>query len=99
MAQAGVTAVLLPGTSIGLKSGKHAPARKMIEAGMRVAIATDFNPGTCYCHSMQFILQIATLLYKLTAEEALTAATLNGAHALAIANDAGSLESGNGWIV
>src|SRR5262249_46939423 len=73
MAEAGVTAVLLPGTSIGLKSGRHAPARSMIENGVRVAIATDFNPGTCYCHSMQFVLQLSALLYKLTAEEALAA--------------------------
>ena len=94
MADAGVTAVLLPGTSIGLKSGRHAPARTMIENGVRVAIATDFNPGTCYCHSMQFILQLSALLYKLTAEEALAAATLNGARAIGMQDQVGSLEPG-----
>lgn len=94
MAEAGVTAVLLPGTSIGLKSGRHAPARTMIENGVHVAIATDFNPGTCYCHSMQFILQLSPLLYRLTAEEALAAATLNAARAIGMEDRVGSLEPG-----
>lgn len=94
LAESGVTAVLLPGTSFGLKSRHSAPARKMIEAGVRVALATDFNPGTCYCHSMLYILQLGTLLYRLTAEEALTAATLNGAFALGRSHLAGSLEPG-----
>lgn len=94
LAEAGVTAVLLPGTSFGLKSGRNAPARKMLDAGVRVALATDFNPGTCYSHSMLFILQLGTLLYRLTAEEALTAVTLNGAYAVDRANVVGSLEPG-----
>lgn len=94
MAEAGVTAVLLPGTSLGLKSGRHAPARKMIDAGMRVALATDFNPGTCYCHSLQFILQIGIHLYRLTPEEALRAVTLNAAAAIGKEKQLGSLEIG-----
>lgn len=94
MAKAEVTAVLLPGTSLGLKSGQHAPARKMIEAGVRVALGTDFNPGTCFCHSMQFILQIGIHLYRLTAEEALRAATLNAAAAIGKDELVGSLEIG-----
>lgn len=94
MANAGVTAVLLPGTSFGLKSGKNAPARKMLDAGVRVAMATDFNPGTCYCHSMLFILQLGTLLYRLSAQEALAAVTLNGAYALDRFDTVGSLEVG-----
>jgi len=94
MAESGVCAVLLPGTSFSLRMPRHAPARKMIRQGVRVAIATDFNPGTCYCHSMQYILQLSTLLYGLTAEEAITAATLNGAAALGLDSRTGSLEPG-----
>lgn len=94
MAEAKVCAVLLPGTSIGLKSGKHAPARRMIESGVRVALATDFNPGTCYSHSMLFMMQLGALLYRLNAEETLTAATLNAAAAIDRADQIGSLEPG-----
>lgn len=94
MAKAGVVAVLLPGTSFSLRMRSHAPARKMLERGVRVAIASDFNPGTCYSHSMQFILQLAALLYSLTPEEAITAATLNGAAAIDRESRVGSLESG-----
>jgi imidazolonepropionase len=94
MAKAGVIAVLLPGTSFALKCKQHAPARKMIEAGVRVALATDFNPGTCYSHSMQYILQLSCLLYGLTPEEAITAATLNGAAAVDREKQLGSLEAG-----
>lgn len=94
MAEAGVCAVLLPGTSFSLRMPRHAPARKMIQQGVRVAVATDFNPGTCYCHSMQYILQLSTLLYGLTAEEAITAATLHGAAALGLDARTGSLEPG-----
>jgi imidazolonepropionase len=94
MADAGVCAVLLPGTSFSLKCKQHAPARKMIRAGVRVALATDFNPGTCFCHSMQYILQLSTLLYGLSAEEALTGATLHGAAAIDREKEIGSLEIG-----
>jgi imidazolonepropionase len=94
MAEANVVAVLLPGTSIGLKSGKHAPARQMIESGVRVAIATDFNPGTCYSHSILFMMQLGALLYRLNAEETLTAVTLNAAAAIDRADQIGSIEVG-----
>jgi len=94
MAKAGVIAVLLPGTSFALRCKQHAPARKMIERGVRVALATDFNPGTCFSHSMQYVLQLACLLYGLTPEEAITAATLNGAAALDRGKQIGSLEPG-----
>lgn len=94
MASAGVVAVLLPGTSFALKMKTNAPARAMLNAGVRICIATDFNPGTCYSHSMHFILQLGTLLYGLTAEEAITAATLNAAAAISRADKVGSLEPG-----
>lgn len=94
MAEAGVIPVLLPGTSFALKCEQHAPARLMLDQGLRVAIATDFNPGTCYCHSMQYILQLSVLLYGITAEEAITAATLNAAAAIDLEALVGSLETG-----
>ena len=94
MADAGVTAVLLPGTSFSLKMRHHAPARKMIELGVQVAVATDFNPGTCYTHSIQFVMQLAALLYGLSAEEALRAATLHAATAIDRQDRVGSLEVG-----
>ena len=94
MAKAGVIAVLLPGTSFALKVKQHAPARRMIEAGVRVALATDFNPGTCFSHSMQYVLQLASLLYGLTPEEALAGATLHAAAAIDMEHKVGSLEPG-----
>jgi len=94
MGEAGVIPVLLPGTSFALKCAQHASARLMLQSGLRVAIATDFNPGTCYCHSMQYILQLSVLLYGLSAEEAITAATLNGAAAIDRESTLGSLETG-----
>lgn len=94
MAEAGVIGVLLPGTSFALKVKQHAPARRMIEAGVRIALATDFNPGTCFSHSMQYVLQLASLLYGLTPEEALTAATLHAAAAIDWDRKVGSLEPG-----
>jgi imidazolonepropionase len=94
MAAAGVIAVLLPGTSFLLKMKRQAPARRMIEQGVRVAIATDFNPGTCYSHSMHYILQLASPLYGLSAEESITAATLHAAAAISRADRVGSLEAG-----
>lgn len=94
MAEAGVCAVLLPGTSFSLKCKQHAPARKMIDAGVRVALATDFNPGTCFGHSMQYVLQLSTSLYGLSPQEAITGATLNGAAAVDKESTIGSLEVG-----
>jgi imidazolonepropionase len=94
MAESGTIAVLLPGTSFALKVKRHAPAREMISAGVRIALATDFNPGTCFSHSMQYVLQLGCLLYGLTPEEALTAATLHGAAALDREDRIGSLEPG-----
>jgi imidazolonepropionase len=66
----------------------------MLNAGVKIALATDFNPGTCYSHSMQYVLQLACLLYGITPEEALTAATLHGAAAIYREGLVGSLEIG-----
>ncbi|MCI2429310.1 imidazolonepropionase [Candidatus Acetothermia bacterium] len=93
MKEAGVVAVLLPGTAFSLNAA-YAPARKMIEAGLAVALGTDFNPGTCLIYSMFFMMALAVLKMKMTVEEALTAATLNAAAAVRRAEKLGSLEPG-----
>jgi imidazolonepropionase len=94
MAEKGVIATLLPGTifSLGMKS--YARARDMIEAGIAVALATDFNPGSCNCDSMQFIITLACLQMKMTVAEAITASTINAAYALERGARTGSLEPG-----
>jgi imidazolonepropionase len=86
-------AVLLPGTSFFLRSG-YAPARRLVEAGCAVALATDCNPGSSPTESMPAILALATLGMGLTIEEALTGATLNAAAAIGRAAEIGSLEAG-----
>jgi len=86
-------AVLLPGTSFFLRSD-YAPARRMVEAGCAVAVATDCNPGSSPTESMPTILALATLGMGLTIEEALTGATLNAAAAIGCAAEIGSLEKG-----
>jgi imidazolonepropionase len=61
---------------------------------VRIALTTDFNPGTCFSHSIQYILQLSTLLYGLTPEEAIAGVTLHGAAAIDREKDVGSLEVG-----
>ena len=82
MAAAEVTPVLLPGTTLFLGMRDWAPARRMIEAGCRVALATDFNPGSCPCLDPLTILRLGCLQLRLTFEEALTAMTLHAARSL-----------------
>jgi imidazolonepropionase len=94
MAVAGVTAVLLPGTSFYLMLDKYAQARKMIEEGVRVAIATDYNPGTCPTENLQSIMTFACFGMKMTPEEIIKAMTLNAAYAVDRAKKIGSLEVG-----
>jgi imidazolonepropionase len=91
---AGTTAVLLPGASFFLGAREDAPARRLVASGVAVALATDFNPGTCPTEAMTAILPLACLRLGLEPAEALAAATLNGAHALRIAETTGSLEVG-----
>lgn len=93
LAQRDVTAVLLPGTSFYLDK-PYARARDMINAGVAVAVATDFNPGSNPCTNMQFVMTLACLKYKMTPAEVLTAVTLNGAAALGRASVCGSIELG-----
>ena len=93
MAAGGATACLLPCTSFYLGAA-YAPARRMVEAGVPVAMATDFNPGSCPCLNMQLVMSLGCLKYRLTPEEVLTAVTLNGAAAIGRADRTGSVESG-----
>ena len=93
LAQGGVIACCLPATSFYLGSA-FAPVRAMIEAGVPVALASDFNPGSCPSLNLQLVMNLACLRYKMTPEETLTAVTLNGAAAIGRAGVLGSLEQG-----
>lgn len=93
MAAVGTMAVLLPGTAFFLGM-PYAPARRMLTAGVAVALGTDFNPGTSPTYSMFTALALACVGMKLTPAEAIVAATINAAHALAVAEEVGSIEPG-----
>ena len=93
MAKGGTIACLLPATSFYL-GAVFAPARDMVNAGVPVAMATDFNPGSCPCLNLQFVINLGCLKYKLTPEEVLTAVTLNAAAAIDMAGKVGSVEPG-----
>jgi len=94
MHKAGVIPVLLPGTTFYLGLEKEAPARKMMEKGLPVALATDCNPGSSMTESMQMIMTLACLNYKMSPAEALTASTINAAFAIDKENEIGSLSPG-----
>lgn len=93
LAQNRVIATLLPSTAFCLNE-PFAAARTMIDSGCAVALASDFNPGSCFSYSVPLILALACIKMKMTAEEALTAMTLNGAAALNRAESVGSIEPG-----
>ena len=84
---------ILPGAAFFLGM-IYAPARKMIDAGLPVAMASDFNPGSSPSGNMQLILSMASILYRLTPEEAINACTLNSAYAMGLENDMGSIAKG-----
>ena len=94
LAQSQTAAVLLPAVPFFLMQDKRAPARRLIEAGAAVALATDFNPGSSMTESMPFILQLAVFTMRLGIEEAVNAATSNAAYAAGRQEEAGSLEPG-----
>lgn len=94
MAAAGVVATLLPAAAFFLKLGRFAPARMLIARGVPVALATDMNPGGGFSASMPFVIALAAFGMGMTLEEALVAATINGAAALDRAAVVGSLETG-----
>ena len=94
LAKSDTVANLLPATTFFLTSQRYAPARALIDAGAIVALSTDCNPGSSMTESMSMVMQLATLQMKMTVEESLTAATLNGAYSLGLAGETGSIEVG-----
>lgn len=94
LARAGVVATLSPLVPLYLRETQEAPARRLVDGGVAVALSTDFNPGSCYCLSQFEVCTWAALRYGFSAAEALTAATLNGAASLDLAADRGTLEAG-----
>lgn len=92
--RAGVMPVLLPGTSLFLRTSKKPKTEIFAKLKMAVAVASDFNPGTCMLYSMPKIISLACLLYGMTMEEALEGATVNGARALALADKVGMIKPG-----
>jgi len=92
--QAGVQPVLLPGSVYALGSTRYPAAREMIDAGLAVVLATDFNPGSSPTPSMTMILSLAATHMKMTPAEAITAATINAAYSLNRGDKLGSLEPG-----
>jgi imidazolonepropionase len=84
---------ILPGAAFFLNM-PYAPARKMIDAGLPVAMASDFNPGSSPSGNMQLILSMASILYRLTPEEGLNACTINGAYAMNLSEETGSISIG-----
>jgi imidazolonepropionase len=87
----GTVATLLPGTAYYLRLKDYAPARQILEAGVPVALATDFNPGSCMCNNLQLMMHLACLQMSMLPTEVIAAVTLNGAKALGLENDRGSL--------
>lgn len=94
MREKGVQPVLLPGSVYALGLKKYPDARAMIEAGLAVVLATDFNPGSSPTPSIPMILSLASTQLKMTPSEAITAATINAAYSLDLGADIGSLEPG-----
>jgi len=94
MAEAGVVAILLPGTTFFLGKQTYAPARKLMDAGVEVAVATDFNPGSCSIQSMPFIMNLSCLYLGMSVEESFKGATHVAAKSLGWENKVGSLEVG-----
>jgi imidazolonepropionase len=93
MAEKGVAAILLPAAAFSLMANRYADARKMIDCGVPVALGTDFNPN-CWVENQQLIIGLACHFMKMTPAEAITATTINAAHAVSRANEVGSLEVG-----
>jgi imidazolonepropionase len=90
----GTTAVLLPGTAFYLRLKDYAPARKLLDAGVPVAVATDFNPGSCHTENLQLVMTLACLQMGMTPDEVMAGVTCHAARALARESDRGSLRPG-----
>ena len=89
-----VISTLLPGTTFFLGKSTYAPARELINSGITLSLATDFNPGSCYIQSMPFIMTLACMHLGMTVEESFQAATFHGAKALELEEEIGSIEVG-----
>jgi imidazolonepropionase len=94
LARSDTVAVALPGTPFGLGHHDYTPVRALIDAGGIIALATDCNPGTCWCENMQFMIALACRAMSMTPAEAISAATVNAAHAVGLGNLVGNLEPG-----
>jgi imidazolonepropionase len=94
LARSDTVAVALPCTPFGLAESHYTPAKAILEAGGLLAIATDLNPGTAWCESMQFAIALACRYLRLTPAQAIAAATINAAAAIGRAGGIGSLEAG-----
>ena len=92
--QAETVATLVPGANYFLGLEKFPPARKLIDAGVPVALATDYNPGSSPTASMPFVLSLACTHLKMSPAEAIAAATINGAWSLRLQERKGSIEPG-----
>jgi imidazolonepropionase len=93
LAESDVMPILLPGTAFSLRK-PYAPARKMLEAGLPLALATDFNPGSCPTANLVLVMSLACLYMAMTPEEVFNAVTINAAHSLGRSSRLGSLEPG-----
>ena len=94
LARSAVVATLLPGCVFFLGGERYAQARRLIDAGVTVALATNYNPRTCPTHNMQMVVALACRAMRMTPAEAIAAATINGAHALGRGDRTGSIEYG-----
>jgi imidazolonepropionase len=94
LAEAGVQPVLLPGSVYSLGKTRYPPAREMIDAGLAVVLATDFNPGSSPTTSMPMVLSLAATQMKMSPAESVSAATINPAYSLNRGGQIGSLEPG-----
>ena len=94
LAKSGTVAVALPCTPFGLAEDEYTPTQKILAADGLLALATDCNPGTAWCESMQFVIALACRRLKLTPAQAIAAATINAAHAIRRAGRIGSIEPG-----
>jgi len=94
MSDSQTVAVSLPCTPFGLAQSEYSPAKEIIDEDGYIAIATDLNPGTAWCESMQFVVALACRYLKLTPAQAVAAATINAAKAIRREERIGSLESG-----
>jgi imidazolonepropionase len=94
LAEHGVMACMLPGTSFYLKKKEHAKAREMLDRGVALCLATDFNPGSCPTENLQFIMTLAAIQLNMTPKEIWNAVTINAAYAIGVENTVGSIERG-----